>query len=194
MFSILRLDGSVRALKQEVVSHGGRLVSISLDEKRDETPMCIATIDYSAIEQLAESGLAEFAELKDFATPEGRDRAPSKLLRTQLGLTLLVYMQGRYITLSYDVITPLQSMGRTTGEVYFESLRVLMSIIEWDELSDGFEFKYFNKCSDGAIVRIGQALFTLALVCSPLTLSFSLAQFTTRSTVFFLLSDRTSCL
>ena len=127
---------------------------LSVDERRDETPMPIVTVDDQCT-----LGLEEFPEVqkallemkRGSGLPTGaRTRAPSKLLQTEMAITAMIKLGCRYISLVLTLLIPIQDMGRTTGEVYFLALQSILGMLDFKNLIEQFRFTQIASCSDGA--------------------------------------------
>ena len=152
----IRTNGHIKKLKSHVLSNSGELDFINAHERKDETPMTIASCDRDILAGLDD----EDAELQRLVlegcsrTGESlhasRDRAPTKLLQTEIVLTVGVSLNGRFMVFTYACLIPLQEMARTTGEVYYDGFMVNMGVLDFKELAAGFKLCSVTGCSDGA--------------------------------------------
>ena len=144
--------GTLHAFVRDVLKQNGECLLLSVDERRDETPMNVVTVDDECLlglfGEVAEAVQEIGAESKMPAA--ARTRAPSKLLQTEMAITALAKLGTRYISLVLPLLIPIQDMGRTTAEVYFRAIQVILNIIEFKVLMQHFRRSQIVSCSDGA--------------------------------------------
>ena len=155
MCLVIRSNGHIKQLKSYVVAKDGVLEFINAHERKDETPMTIASYDRDPLagledadgklQQLVLDGCVQSDSLH-----AARDRAPTKLLQTEVYITVGVTLDSRFMVFTYACIIPLQEMARTTGEVYFYGFMVNMGVLDFERLSMGFKLASVTRCSDGA--------------------------------------------
>lgn len=144
-------------MKEYVRSRNGTLDFINLAERKDETPMTFCSYDRDFLAGIDEAD-TDLMELilegvqqgNSGAISAARDRAPAKLLNTELKLAIGFTVDGKFHVMSYDMIIPLQQMGRTTGECYYDAFIVNLGILNFTELAKGFSIATCTGCSDGA--------------------------------------------
>lgn len=149
---------AIRDICDDVDRMGGTNVLMSLFTRYDETPMRLCVVDSEAMWRLptphgadAQGVMATFQS----AITTDRDSAVTKLLQTEYIVSVLVSVRGEFYNFTFRPMVPIQSLGRTTGEVYVKCLRETEKALGLHEFVP--RFKRFQRCSctdgDSAIAK-----------------------------------------
>jgi hypothetical protein len=114
----------------------------------DESSMKLVTVDADFMFELP----PEFSHLeaewqKHMAL--ARDVGPTKLLQTEIVVTIMVMLGGKYTIFSFPVLVPIQAMGRTTSSTYYLCLERTWRLVGIADLAFFFERVQRAFCSDG---------------------------------------------
>ena len=151
------------AIVADTTAAGGSCVSLTLYVRYDETPMKLVVADSDELWGLG----PEFFSTKDVAADSLavlnktiRDCAPAKLLQTEYKLAALVCIGARYYLFVFDVVTPIQSLGKTTSCAYWAALKRSEDALGLGDIKSKFAFVQRCACTDGdnAIDRAERAL------------------------------------
>lgn len=110
----------INTIIAEVERKGGTNVMISEFPRYDETPMMSRVKGVDIVYDLVNGRRA----LTDGSLPYNSeyDAAPQKILSTEWKYVLLFEIDGQYTTIEIDLVVPVQTMARGTGETYDRAL------------------------------------------------------------------------
>jgi len=137
---------SVGRLIKEVHDKNGRLMTLYIFHRQDETPLKMTTCDLEGLYALANEKIAHLTG----KLPENtvNDAGVAKILQTEFHVCALTKVDSHYSLYSWSPPVPLQSLGRGTGECYFQAGVAQQLSLAVDDHAKSFERRADFYCSD----------------------------------------------
>lgn len=115
------------AIIDDVLNAGGELIMWSTFLRFDETPMKLVVVDSRIMKEyrsLFRRTKKAWAEASAFIQRKLADKAPTKLLQTEVRYSLLVRIKNTFHAFRFHPIATLQPLARLTAETFYCALRL----------------------------------------------------------------------